>query len=288
METELNPFWENAASGRNEEAYGCSNSMNSVRLRLTLDILNKCTPGKLLDAGCGAGATTAAVLERGWDAVGIDFASNMVDETNAHLRAKGFHNNRAHQASVTDLSLFPDDSFDAVICLGVMYYIEQEDLAYRELWRVLKPGALLICSHQNELFDLFTLNRYTKRFFKRHFFPLIDGGQGERAVELDAALSSLLTCANEPVTHDSGSARDAVFTRQENPLHFPEKLARHNFRVVSGPYYHGIHLAPPLLENSLSGLRNESSEKQYGLSQDWRGMFLAAHFLFEAQKNDGS
>ncbi len=285
MDVAVSPHWEAAAKGRNQEAYASPYSMNAVRLRITLDILSKYTPGTLLDAGCGAGATTAAVLDAGWDAIAVDYAKNMVAETNLCLKEKGYDDKTALQASVTDLSIFPDNYFDAAICLGVLYYIEQDDLAYRELCRVLKPGGTLICSHQNELFDLFTFNRYTRRFFKRHFFPLIDGGQDERAAELDVAISSLMTLPDEPVQHNDGSARDAVFTRQENPLAFPEKLARFSFETISGPYYHGIHLVPPLIEKADAGLEHESREKQYSLRHDWRGMFTAAHFLFEARKN---
>lgn len=285
MHAAAKDFWDSAAKGRNEEAYGCPHAMNAVRLRITLDILGKYAPGKLLDAGCGAGATTRAVLDAGWDAMAIDYSQGMVEETNTHLKEKGYHDRTALQASVTDLGAFPDDHFDAAICLGVLYYIERDDLAYRELWRVLKPGGILICSHQNEFFDLFTFNRYTRRFFKRHFFPLIDRGKNGRADELDKAIASLLTHPEEPVRHDEGSARDAVFTRQENPVAFPEKLARFGFQTISGPYYHGRHLVPPLIEKLDESLAEESRTKQYSLAQDWRGMFTAAHFLFEARKN---
>ena len=152
---------------------------------------------------------------------------------------------------------------------------------YREFWRVLKPGGVLICSMQNEFFDLFTLNRYTRRFFQRHFFPLVEGGSDERAKELDDALSSLMTNPDAPAEHDTGSARDSVFTRQDNPLAYPAKLEKLGFETVSGPHYHGIHLVPPLMEKMHPALERESGEKQYELADDWRSMFSAAHFMFQ-------
>ena len=286
MDISAAEHWEAAATGRNEEAYGNPHSMNAVRLRMTLDILKQYPAGTMLDAGCGAGATTKAFVDAGWDVEAVDNAINMVAETNAHLESTGYAGCRARQASITDLGLFPDNHFDAVTCLGVLYYIEQDELAYREFRRILKPGGILICSVQNEFFDLFTFNRYTHRFFTRHFFPLIDGGTAERTEELHAALRSLMTHPDAPAKHDSGSARDAVFTRQENPLAFPAKLAEFGFATISGPYYHGIHLLPPLIEKILPGLEQESHQKQYRLAKDWRSMFTAAHFLLEARKND--
>jgi ubiquinone/menaquinone biosynthesis C-methylase UbiE len=259
--------------------------MNAVRLKITLDILKRHQPGRLLDAGCGGGATTTAVMDAGWDAQAIDYAENMVAETNAHLAEKGITDRQARQASVTDLSMFSDGEFDALICLGVMYYIEDEEQAYREFCRVLKPGGILLVSMQNELFDMFTFNRYTRRFFKRHFFPLIDGGNDGRADELDQLLAGLITNPDAPTSHDSGSARDAVFTRQDTPFTYPSKLEKVGFETLSGPYYHGIHLAPPLLESKDEKLALESRDKQYTLAEDWRGMFNAAHFMFEFRKH---
>ena len=285
MNQTVSPYWREASKNLNERAYGSPNSMNAVRLRIALETLDKYPKGRLLDAGCGAGATTTAALDAGWDVTSIDFSEDMVRETNVHLN-EGGHERHATQASITDLSQFPDAEFDAVICLGVMYYIEDDEKAYREFLRVLKPGGILLCSMQNEFFDLFTFNRYTKRFFKRHFFPLLDGqNDGELADELDQALSSLMTHPNAPERHDSGSGRDEVFMRQDNPMTYPEKISGLGFETVSGPYYHGIHLVPPLLEKLNETWEAQSAEKQYGLARDWRGMFNAAHFLFEFRKN---
>ncbi len=284
MSSTVDPYWKKAAEGLNERAYGNPNSMNAVRLRIAKDLLAKYEPGRLLDAGCGAGATTTAMLAEGWDVTSVDFSADMVAATNQHLKDTGHTDREARVASLTDLSLFPDNQFDVVICLGVMYYIEDDAQAYRELHRVLKPGGVLLCSSQNELFDLFTFNSYTRRFFKRHFFPLLDGGADERQEELDRALASLLTHPDAPHEHSSGSARGAVFTRQENPLTYEEKIASFGFEVVSGPHYHGIHLVPPILEGEYPEWDHESQEKQYALTNDWRGMFNAAHFLYELRK----
>ena len=285
MNESVSPYWKEASKNLNERAYGAENSMNGVRLRKALELLDKYPKGRLLDAGCGAGHTSSAALEAGWDVTSIDFSEDMVRETNVHLKEKGHTDREASQASITDLSRFPDGEFDAVICLGVMYYIEEDEQAYREFLRVLKPGGILLCSMQNEFFDLFTFNSYTRRFFKRHFFPLLDAGDGERAEELDQALSSLMANPNAPERHDSGSGRDEVFMRQDNPMAYPEKVSGIGFETVSGPHYHGIHLVPPLMENANSAWAEESAEKQFGLANDWRGMFNAAHFLFEFRKN---
>ena len=285
MNKQVEDHWKQASKGLNERAYRSPTAMNAVRLQIAKDILKSYPKGRLLDAGCGGGATSTAMMDDGWDVTPIDFSADMVRETNARLSERGIIDREAFQAPVTDLSKFEDGSFDAIICLGVMYYVEEDEKAYQEFRRVLKPGGVLLCSMQNEFFDLFTLNRYTRRFFKRHFFPLLDGGDKEKVEHLDQALSSLLVNPEEPKSHDPGSSRDAVFMRQDNPIAYPEKVSSFGFEKISGPYYHGIHLVPPILERSNSEWEQESAEKQYGLAEDWRGMFNAAHFLYEFRKD---
>jgi SAM-dependent methyltransferase len=49
---------------------------------------------------------------------------------------------------ITDLSRFPDDSFDATVCFGgpLSYVVDRADRAVAELARVTKPGGHLLVS----------------------------------------------------------------------------------------------------------------------------------------------
>lgn len=268
-----------------EEAYANENTMNAVRLKITQSILKKYPLGNLLDIGCGGGNTTYSFLKDGWSAVGVDFSANMVKEANTYIKSKHGSDNLIKKATATDLSIFPDASFDVVLCLGVLYYVEDVDAAYKEIFRVLKPGGIFICSHQNELFDLFTFNKYTLRFFRNHVYPLVDGEKESREIELENLIKSLISFPEEPKNHDKGSSRDTVMTYPENPLTFPGKMKSYGFTVKSEPYYHGFHLMPPLTMKKETHLKVESEQKQYKLRNDWRGLFMAAHFLFEMQKS---
>jgi SAM-dependent methyltransferase len=89
--------------------------------------------GSLIDIGCGTGAYTAALAERGWDVTGIDTSVDMLRR--AH--ARGVH---AIQADATSLP-FEDASFDAAVSLFT--HTDADDFAAvtREAARVLLPGC---------------------------------------------------------------------------------------------------------------------------------------------------
>jgi ubiquinone/menaquinone biosynthesis C-methylase UbiE len=112
------------------------NSQNLVsRMQFALEMLETRVPpgSKVLDVGCGAGQLVGKLIERGYDAWGIDISEAMVGCARKH-----FHPDRFRTADIEHLP-FPDSTFDAVVCLGVMEYLNQDEAALHEIWRVLRP-----------------------------------------------------------------------------------------------------------------------------------------------------
>lgn len=92
---------------------------------------------RVLDAGCGTGAQLADLGTR--KGAGIDAAPAAL----AHCRARGL--TALARASVSALP-FPDNCFDAVVSLDVLYHRAVGDpvVALQEYRRVLRPGGVLI------------------------------------------------------------------------------------------------------------------------------------------------
>lgn len=263
---------------------------NKTRLELVSSILEQLPKGKLLDAGCGTGQFLKIAHESGHKCIGCDFSSGMLKEakkTLAGIRVPVI------QTSLDDLSMFKDEAFDHVFCLGVLPYIpeEKEEKVYRELRRVIKPGGYFVTAHQNELFDMFTFNKYTLRFFDRNIFPLIfdissngdDEGEGWFRVLFKKRLASLLTNPDEPINTDgNNSARDIVFTKPENPITYPNKLREYGFANKEFLYYN-FHCLPPSIRNENKELIEISKRMEVRYSRDWQGMFMASTFISVAQ-----
>jgi len=104
-------------------------------------------PGiRVLDAGCGPGGNGARLLRYG-DVVGLDFEYAAVEFVRDRRAPMG-----PVQGSVTALP-FPDNSFDVIIDVTVLYHVPDDALAARELARVLKPGgAVFVVEPALELF----------------------------------------------------------------------------------------------------------------------------------------
>jgi ubiquinone/menaquinone biosynthesis C-methylase UbiE len=103
-------------------------------------------PGRVLDVGCGPGVYTNALVDRHWQVWGTDLSSRMLVVAKESVRNRG----GAEFAVGQTTSLpFPDASFDAIICIGVMAYVEDDEKTVAELARVLKPGGCAVIQLAN-------------------------------------------------------------------------------------------------------------------------------------------
>lgn len=97
-----------------------------------------------LDIGCGPGLTTLALAEAtgaSGKVIGVDIAEPMLSL--ARKRCAHHANVSFTTADVTALP-YDDGSFDIALATQVYEYVEQVDLALRELARVVKPGGRVL------------------------------------------------------------------------------------------------------------------------------------------------
>lgn len=91
----------------------------------------------VLDAGCGTGGMLREIASK--KVVGIDYSTHAL----IHTLGRGF--DMVVCGSVGALP-FPSESFDAVLCLDVLYHrsVTDDGAAVREFARVLRPGGKAI------------------------------------------------------------------------------------------------------------------------------------------------
>lgn len=112
-----------------------------LRRRRVLELFDR-PGGRVLDVGCGPGVMASAAVERGCTFWGVDPAVGMI--TLARERHASVARAHFTVASAEHLD-FPTQTFDTVICTGVLERIADDERALQEMARVLKPeGSLLL------------------------------------------------------------------------------------------------------------------------------------------------
>lgn len=121
-----------------EASYWWYRSLHLVLLD-ALDSLGIARDAAILDAGCGTGQNLANIGQRVSSAA---YGFDVAHEAAYFWRNRGLP--RVCQASINDIP-FASDTFDAAMSVDVLECeAVNEERAYHELWRVLKPGGYLI------------------------------------------------------------------------------------------------------------------------------------------------
>lgn len=131
----------------------------NARLRLAQEMLEAEVPpaAKVLDVGCGPGEMAARLTGRGYEVWGLDIAEPMIRYARARCGADRFRVGDAENIP------FADNTFDAVICLAVVEYLDADERALREIRRVLKPGGRAVVCTANAVCPLYRMDRVLVR-----------------------------------------------------------------------------------------------------------------------------
>ena len=107
---------------------------------------------RVLDVGCGTGMSGAALSAHG---IGIDggVVGTDISQTSLDIaQGKGFYSSTV-MANLEEPLPFDAASFHAAVSVGVLSYVENFDVLFKDLCRVLRPGGLFVATHRDNLWD---------------------------------------------------------------------------------------------------------------------------------------
>lgn len=101
---------------------------------------------RILDLGCGPAIITGDLLEVSDEAYGVDFSEDMIRVAKSKYCGSCQESQVFFSVGDAEKLDFPDHFFDAVVCLGVLRYLDSLENGLQEINRVLKPGGITICT----------------------------------------------------------------------------------------------------------------------------------------------
>ena len=130
------------------------NPYHQLEFDTTLHFLRKYLPkkGLILDAGGGPGRYSIELAKLGHDVVLLDLTPKLLEIAKRQIKKERVEKKikRLVEGSIDDLSMFEDNVFDAVICLGgALSHIvngKQRERAVSELVRVTKKNSPIFVS----------------------------------------------------------------------------------------------------------------------------------------------
>lgn len=102
-----------------------------------------------LDCGCGGGANVKRLLSKCDKAYGIDYSEVSVAKSK-EVNAEAIRNNRCeiHQCDVRSLP-FDNDSFNVVTAFETVYFWQDIEKAFAEIYRVLRSGGAFAITNES-------------------------------------------------------------------------------------------------------------------------------------------
>lgn len=104
----------------------------------------------LLDVGCGTGMVGQALRAAGCRAelTGLD-----ISEESLRVAQESGHYAALQPADLQQPLPVHDDSYDVVVCVGVMTYLPDTEAVWRELARAARPGGLVVVTQREDLWQ---------------------------------------------------------------------------------------------------------------------------------------
>ena len=251
---------------------------NVKREQIFVKLLKKYKPKKIIDAGCGTGMPLIDIKKKGFNIIGYDKAKNMVVEAKENLKKNKLPTNLVFYDDFENPKTIKNNSADCILGMGAFYYSKNVNKTLINQKKKLKKNGRLIFSLRNRLFDLITLNNYTKKFLHEIYETKSLKKEWQNKFK-----NLTKNFSDRKKSRFKNIDEDGVYSHiPHNPLTINAEMEKIGL-LVEGMYFYHFHALPPVFENYDELYYRKVSWKIEN-PLDWRGFFLASAFIVDCKK----
>lgn len=255
---------------------------NIFRAVLVFEYIKKhFLPGAaILDAGCGVGYNSCFLSKEGFQVQAFDASDIGIQRAKELASQNGLDPNIFVWGDHTHLGKIPSESMDVVLAMGFVYYLDEDarDYCYRQIHRILKKGGRFLVTCKNHLFDIFSLNDTSLRFWEK---MIDDFSPASKLLAPKTTLEALCEKVKVPQRiFEEKSISRRFNTLRDNPITYPNDIKPYGYEVEE-ILYPDSHLLPPALEVEVDLNKLLELKAKYCIqkARDWRGIFMCYEFL---------
>ncbi len=272
--------------------YGPTAPYPPVHRDLIVSLVNAHGGKRIIDAGCGPASILRHLVAPGRELHGFDLTPEMIVEAR---RVMGLPEDQLWVGSVLEPKSYAPSGkaspYDVALCVGVLPHLPEGEEAtlIDNLHSAVRSGGLVLVEARNELFSLFTLNRYSWEFMEHQLISyeqLAEGADAEERGALKKALADLKAMFRTDMPPIRKGKKDEpgydeVVSRLHNPIVLAKQFLARGFRDVKPLFYH-FHCLPPMFGSLVPQLFRQQSLAMEKSPEDWRGYFMASAFIISA------
>lgn len=264
--------------------------VNYFRLQIVVNALIARGARRVLEVGVGEGTPLITIARSGMDVCGFDLSPEMVKRAKINAEKSSLNPDDFFWGDVQDPITYThclhNGAFDAVLAMGVMPHVENDEFVLGNIASCIKPGGSVYVEFRNKLFSLFTFNRLTMEFIMDDLLKDVSSDlKNAVGKELAPRLRMDLPPVRDKVQGKDGVVQgyDVILSKFHNPFDMEALFKRAGFKEVKIHWYH-YHPAMPSLEKPFRDLFRKESMKLEHENSGWRGLFLCSAYVVEAEK----
>lgn len=246
------------------------------RMQEVIKILKKANCKNILDLGCTNGTVLRNWINQGGKGIGIDINEHYINQGKEKFKKDGLDENLLKVRDAKNLSIFKDNSFDAVIALGLHLFFskDEQEKSFKDIYRVLKKDGVFITGHLNLINNFNTFNSYTIKAWEEMIEEKYPAGLVDKnIIENIASL----------IKNDKYPKLSETKKRYDNPLTINKEFKKVNFEVIDKFFYFRFAY-PPLLKNNTQNYIEICKELDQFAKRDWSALLTSHAFSCVAVK----